>query len=339
MIKKFSKHYQNRDFFLQRKAEYSFTFIIAMMLAIVLIIITEAMAGGQLTLAIIAGAGSLFMFSCSLLLIYRGRYELGVNVMIVLAFVRLLMIFNIAHLYQFYAMVTAVLVSINVLYNKKYQIRIMNFGVTFLMLLQSFQVYKLAVADALSMRVFFDTLLSLYLYFVIIYFLRYIRRIIDKEIAESEELINLAERDALTSLYNRRKITEHFNDFIEKKRVFKIILFDIDDFKVVNDTHGHNIGDDVLVELANLIMFKYKESCFARWGGEEFLMITEVDQDVSEEVRQLVMAHEFTQGLKVTVSVGETAVNVSDTIATAVKRADEAMYISKQTGKNKVTVL
>jgi diguanylate cyclase (GGDEF)-like protein len=339
VIKWFVKNYENHDFYLKKKAEYSFKFIITMLLAIALIISVDTAFGNQKLMYVISGYSAMFMFGICLYLIHVGKYTEGINLMIILGIARLIMLFNYESSYQFYAMIPMILVAINVVYNKAYQVVIMEIAIYTALIGQCYRIYNQARLGIVEMHIFYEIALSLFLYLAIIYFIRYIRGIIDREISENEKLMTIAERDALTSLYNKRKITEHFNDFLEKSRVFKIILFDIDDFKRVNDTYGHNIGDEILIEISDLIMRRYNKSGFARWGGEEFLLIVEAYDDIAEEIRALVQNHEFSNHIKVTVSIGQTTVTGADTIVSAVKRADEAMYTSKRTGKNKVTIL
>ena len=339
VIKWFVRNYENYDFYLKKKAEYSFKFIITMLLAIALIISVDTAFGNQKLIYVISGYSAMFMFGICLYLIHVGKYTEGINLMIILGIARLIMLFNYESPYQFYAMIPMILVAINVVYNKAYQVVTMEIAIYIALIGQCYRIYKRARLGFVEMHIFYEIALSLFLYLALIYFIRYIRGIIDREISENEKLMTIAERDALTSLYNRRKITEHFNDFLEKSRVFKIILVDIDDFKRVNDTYGHNVGDEILIEISDLIMRHYNKSGFARWGGEEFLLIVEAYDDIAEEMRALVENHEFSNRIRVTVSIGQTTVTRDDTIVSAVKRADEAMYISKRMGKNKVTIL
>jgi len=333
------KNYKDKDFFIRKKAEYSFPFVIVMMLAILVIVITEFFILEDTLRAVIIGGISLLAFGVVFAFLYVGKYETGLNLMIGLGFVRLFLIFGYTTPFQFYAMMALVLVSVNVLYIRKYQIYFTDIGTLCILIAQSVRISHLVESGILEKRSFYESVLAIFLFLAMFYMLRYIRTIIDREITENNELQNLAQRDSLTNLYNRRKITEYFNDYLRHKRKFKIILFDIDNFKQVNDTFGHKIGDEVLVEIARIIMLRYDNTGFSRWGGEEFLIITELEVDIATEILELISNHVFPNDIRITVSIGETMVGESDSIITAVTRADKALYISKQNGKNRITVL
>lgn len=333
------KNYKDKDFFIIKKAEYSFPFVIVMMLAILVIVTTEFFILEDTLRAVIIGGISLLAFCVVFAFLYVGKYETGLNLMIGLGFVRLFLIFGYTTPFQFYAMMALILVSVNVLYIRKYQIYFTDIGALSILIAQSVRISHLVESGVLEKRSFYESALAIFLFLAMFYMLRYIRTIIDREITENNELQNLAQRDSLTNLYNRRKITEYFNDYLRHKRKFKIILFDIDNFKQVNDSFGHKIGDEVLVEIARIIMLRYDNTGFSRWGGEEFLLITELEADIATDILELISNHVFPNDIRITVSIGETMVGESDSIVTAVTRADKAMYISKQNGKNRITVL
>ncbi len=338
LLKKFLKNYKDENFYIRKKAEYVLFIVLTMMGAVVLSILTEIFIEEDLARSISIAISAMIVFCLVLIIIHFGRYEIGVNLLILLGFLRLHTIFYFDTPFQFYVTLTLILLAVNIVYYKKYQLYLTEIASILLLILQSIRIAGLVESGALLIRSFYEAALSIYIYLAIILILKYIRIIIDKEINEREELLFMAERDSLTAIFNRRKITEHFNDYIEQNQTFRIILLDIDDFKSVNDNYGHNVGDIVLIELANLIVLDYKDASFARWGGEEFLLIIEEENDIADDIRTLIMNYTFTQGIKLTISLGQTIVTKEDTIVSAVKRADEAMYMSKKSGKNKVTV-
>jgi diguanylate cyclase (GGDEF)-like protein/PAS domain S-box-containing protein len=157
--------------------------------------------------------------------------------------------------------------------------------------------------------------------------------------------------DPLTKAANRR----YFLAIIESKiREFKIMgttfgiaFLDIDDFKHVNDTYGHEVGDKVLKILAETVQSNLrKHDSLGRWGGEEFIILfSDVDSEgllnAAEKIRNLVAASSLRlsdQNLKITVSIGATVNVDNDDPESIVMRADQYMYISKKSGKNKVTI-
>lgn len=157
--------------------------------------------------------------------------------------------------------------------------------------------------------------------------------------------------DPLTKAANRR----YFSAIIESKireykimgTTFGIAFLDIDNFKHVNDTYGHEVGDKVLKILAETIQSNLrKHDSLGRWGGEEFVILfSDVDSEglliVAEKIRKLIASsslHLSDQNLNVTVSIGATIVVDNDDPESIVMRADQNMYISKKSGKNKVTI-
>ncbi|HHY48294.1 MAG TPA: diguanylate cyclase, partial [Alphaproteobacteria bacterium] len=161
----------------------------------------------------------------------------------------------------------------------------------------------------------------------------------------------LAVTDELTGLYNRRYFDRHLALMLEKareqRRDMALMLIDMDFFKSVNDTHGHDIGDAVLKEFSQRLRRNIRGVDLAcRFGGEEFVVLMpDTDyrqaQGVAERVRLAVAEREFeTNGsrpLTVTVSVGVALnENENDTPETMLKRADVALYRAKREGRNRV---
>lgn len=167
-----------------------------------------------------------------------------------------------------------------------------------------------------------------------------------------EQLKELAIRDQLTSLPNRRYIESYLHSRISDSRKFEIpfgiVFMDIDHFKNVNDTYGHNIGDEVLKMISET--FKScvrKNDIVGRWGGEEFIgvftgiTINELSK-ISENIRMLIENSRLTFDggeLSVTISIGSTMFSGEELMDEMIRRADENMYTAKNTGRNKVVVL
>jgi len=155
-----------------------------------------------------------------------------------------------------------------------------------------------------------------------------------------------ATTDKLTGAYNRDKFEECFTEAINKAYLnntkLSIILFDIDHFKAVNDTYGHQAGDSVLKELATLITNNIKTSdTFARWGGEEFVILLP-DTDLeggylfAQKLRKLVFDFNFTNIGKLTTSFGVGELNDNENKLTLFEKTDKALYIAKNNGRNRV---
>ena len=128
---------------------------------------------------------------------------------------------------------------------------------------------------------------------------------------------------------------------------FGIAFIDIDDFKLINDTYGHPVGDMVLKILAETIQNNFRKHDFlGRWGGEEFIIVfSDVNSDglldAAEKIRKLISTSSLRlkeENLRVTVSIGATIILANDTPETIISRADRLMYTSKKNGKNTVTI-
>src|SRR6267154_88927 len=163
--------------------------------------------------------------------------------------------------------------------------------------------------------------------------------------------IEMAITDALTGLHNRRYMESHIGALIEQAsargKPLAVSLLDIDFFKSVNDTYGHDAGDDVLREFANRIRKSIRGIDLAcRYGGEEFVVLMPetdlaVAAAVSERLRRRIASEPFRvqQGarqIEVTISIGIAALGGGDDAAMLVKRADQALFRAKRDGRNRV---
>jgi len=165
-------------------------------------------------------------------------------------------------------------------------------------------------------------------------------------VEKNRQLEAVSKTDQLTGVFNRRHLDEVLNSALTFSRhdgmPFSIILLDVDRFKSVNDTYGHQVGDRVLVEIARCILeVKRITDTVGRWGGEEFLLIcadTDLDDAVrfAETLRDAVAARVFSVTGQMTASLGVACVQQSDTIHGMISRADQALYRSKERGRNRV---
>jgi len=172
---------------------------------------------------------------------------------------------------------------------------------------------------------------------------------IRQDITDRKRVEKLSITDKLTQVYNRVKLEEIFTIEIAKFRryntSFSMILMDIDHFKEVNDTHGHNVGDMVLKEMSNVLKSSVRiEDIVGRWGGEEFIILTsnyseEGVMTLAEKIRKNVESHDFAVVGAKTVSLGVSMLNHSDTQETLIERADKSLYYAKKNGRNQVGFL
>lgn len=168
----------------------------------------------------------------------------------------------------------------------------------------------------------------------------------DKIKKQNEELQHLATTDKLTQLYNRAKIDELLENEIARNQryghSFGITILDIDYFKNINDTYGHQVGDKILVKLSNVLKHSVRKTDFVgRWGGEEFLIIfPETTHDtlltIIQNIKQEIKKHVYEKQIKVTVSFGCTIFTNNDTLSSIVQRADNALYKAKENGRDQI---
>lgn len=160
----------------------------------------------------------------------------------------------------------------------------------------------------------------------------------------NENLRKKAYTDALTGILNRRGLFEYIKTKVLEYK-YAIVIIDIDKFKFVNDTHGHDVGDEVLKHLSNLLSKNIrKNDICARWGGEEFVLIIktlkiEDVQNIAEKLRKDIEKEKFPVIGKVTASFGVSNFkNNKQTFEDVFKNADNALYKAKENGRNRVFV-
>lgn len=171
-----------------------------------------------------------------------------------------------------------------------------------------------------------------------------------EDLKMTEQYKALAMMDPLTNIPNRRYIdhflASKFNEYRTFAIPFGVLFVDIDHFKNVNDTYGHDIGDEILIMLAQSCSGMLRSTdLFGRYGGEEFLaVLTGIDEGnlkrIAESMRMIIENSALRNNdmdLHITISIGLTLANSEDTIESIVKRADTLLYRSKESGRNRVT--
>jgi two-component system cell cycle response regulator len=177
------------------------------------------------------------------------------------------------------------------------------------------------------------------------------KRYADRLRTNVQQSMELALTDSLTGLYNRRYMETHLETLIEKashtERPLALVMIDIDHFKPINDTYGHDAGDEVLRQFAGRLQASVRGIDLAcRYGGEEFVVVMpdadlSVARAVGERLRRNISAEPFpvskgAKKLDVTISVGIAMRRDGDGADTILKRADEALYQAKRDGRNRV---
>jgi diguanylate cyclase (GGDEF)-like protein len=160
---------------------------------------------------------------------------------------------------------------------------------------------------------------------------------------------NLAMTDTLTQVDNRRQLEKHLNEEVKRadrhRLPLAVIMFDIDNFKRINDRFGHNTGDEVLVKTAQIIKDSLRSSDhFGRWGGDEFLCVaTNTNEDtanqLAERLRNELEQAKICEGIPCTGSFGVTRFTRGDTPDGLVRRADMGLFRAKNNGRNQVVTI
>ncbi len=163
----------------------------------------------------------------------------------------------------------------------------------------------------------------------------------------TEVLEELATTDPLTGVANRRRLDDELERLVSRSRRYhlplSVVLVDLDEFKAVNDTHGHDVGDQVLVATVDRLREAVRDAdVLGRWGGEEFLLLAPVTDltaacALAERCRELVAsARVGPHGLAVTASFGVAMLGADDDARALMRRADLALYTAKSEGRDRV---
>ncbi len=165
-----------------------------------------------------------------------------------------------------------------------------------------------------------------------------------KNALEHHKIKQFAMKDFLTSLGNRASYNEAMirlaSQSQRRHQPFGLLVLDMDNFKQVNDVHGHQEGDKVLIACANTILHSLRESDFAfRFGGDEFCCLlpdadNQINNLIAERIRMAIESHSLLQQHKISCSIGSATYQEDDSQIGIFSRADEALYAAKQAGKN-----
>lgn len=168
---------------------------------------------------------------------------------------------------------------------------------------------------------------------------------ITKDEVLKKELYISSITDRLTGLYNRHYLDTQMNSYVKQSKLspLSVILLDIDFFKKVNDTYGHIVGDDLLIELSQLLKNCSRPSdVLVRYGGEEIIFVlpdTGENEAISlaETIRSRIEDTVFTsENISITISAGISTYRKGETSTACIDRADKRLYLAKQSGRNKV---
>jgi diguanylate cyclase (GGDEF)-like protein len=164
-----------------------------------------------------------------------------------------------------------------------------------------------------------------------------------------KKIEELAHRDSLTGLFNRRHLMERLEMDIARysrqhSRGVALCMVDLDHFKCINDSYGHPVGDQVLVEVGRCLVNSTREiDCVARYGGEEFIVLLdglseELALSTGERIRGQIQGLQIPglEGQAMSVSIGIAYLKSGESPQNLIERADKALYLAKSDGRNRV---
>lgn len=174
-------------------------------------------------------------------------------------------------------------------------------------------------------------------------------RDVTETVEMEKQLQHMANTDRLTQISNRLKFDDELKHQIEWAQAsgnkLGLIMFDLDRFKRINDSHGHDVGDEILkLTVETVTRYIRKSDTLARWGGEEFMIIMPLTdalelKTITETLRRHIGRMEHPTAGRITASFGGSVLKPDDTAVTLVKRVDDALYQSKQSGRNRCTII
>jgi diguanylate cyclase (GGDEF)-like protein len=259
-----------------------------------------------------------------------------------------------------YLFVVFAILPLVTIYNrsKRCMIFFSSFNIAFLLLMLNHvpqnNLTAYIPADIVTVFYYFSLIFSLTLMIVLFLLYTFLIDRYEKDLLEKsnnlqrlyEEVSRLAREDSLTGAFNRRKMDELIQAESVRsdryKTFFSMIIFDLDDFKEINDRYGHDVGDGVLKQLIEVVRADLRSvDAIGRWGGEEFVILLpgiKIHQAVyvAQRVLKTIDKTEFSGGIHVTASFGVAQRMAGESFENFYRRLDQAMYKAKSNGKNQV---
>lgn len=334
------RKYNSDKFFIKKKAKYTFFFTLLLFFASLTIMITDAFFTGFTWPKFFETATFLILFLLLFFLLQNRKLELCINLLMLSGFLRCGILFYYKQPVQYISMLFLIILALAITHVKKYQL-FSGFIIAYTAFLTRL-IYLYTHTINPTTKLCFSQLLYSFILFIIYSFLVFfLVEIINNEIEEAEILENVANTDLLTQLSNRRKLEFDLSKLIKLSDIsFSMLLIDLDYFKQINDTYGHKIGDIILHEFA-----EYSRSIINsnnpiyRWGGEEFIIILKHSSKseslkFAENYRLAIQKNTYSQNINLSVSIGVVTYSKNDDSDSLFKKADNALYIAKEKGRN-----
>jgi|GEM_PF-2172379 len=342
LIKKFTTQYQNESHFIKTKAEY--TVLMFMMITVYATIALLIVIQGNKDVML---SSVVFVVYCLMMLFIWHKFKHGHLIFSQYAIFIAGVSFGFLHFgfsvdFHFYVQILLIILVSIVVYIKKSQLIIMHTVLVSLLVLRSVMLFIWQNDHVYGKLVFEKSIFLTISIMMLIVFLHAFNVIILRGIKETEILQESSEIDILTNLYNRKKFNSDMTSYKENDAQIQLCVIDIDYFKGINDSFGHSSGDSVLKQLSDILTSTSAENQYKvyRWGGEEFVIISEDTsekqfEDLLQEIRHQVEVHLFSVPRRVTVSIGvSNKTSDSDKLNRLFNEADDALYQAKEHGRN-----
>lgn len=327
LIEMLLQNYNERPYYHRKKAEYTIRLTLILSVYFFASTILNQFIGKSNAMEMLQSTFLIIFLIGVILLVYNGMVELGINVLLIIYVIKGLSLLTSPYSMQFYSFIFILFLGIAMVHLERYQYRLIHLLSLIFIGLRARGMVVVA-------------------FLVLIFLVKYFNQVVNKALYQSEMLERRSATDALTGLYNRRAFDEIFvNQFAGIEKM--LLILDLDHFKRINDTWGHNVGDEVLVKLARLLGQSIRGQDVAfRWGGEEFVILLKGVTErrgtlIATRIKELVESYDFGIESPLTISIGALHIGKgtsTELLDNYLRRADRALYKAKEEGRNRVVL-
>lgn len=338
--------FDDESFYIRKKGEYTLLILIFVYLYADLMFLIDVIINGDYLMMGVQFALVTVFMRLFLSFWKKKRIELAANLTVLLGFGFAIYLFREPVALRFYMQLLVIMLVVIAGYVKRYQF-IATYTILGAMLLAKFydvnfsthkgNLYSIPWADMVYTVIGITILVICF---------EFLKRISERELHAANELNLIMERDELTGLPNRRKFNRVINTYIGKSEI-SLLSLDIDHFKVINDTYGHQRGDEILEAFSKLVSSLIRPTDIPfRWGGEEFvILLLGTDKIggflIAERIRKEVENHDYGIERAMTVSIGLVHIPLEEkgeNLSAYFKKADDLLYKAKQEGRNRICI-
>jgi diguanylate cyclase (GGDEF)-like protein len=336
--------FDDERFYIRKKGEYTLLILIFVYLYASLMFLIDLVLNGDYIVIGIQFVAVTVLMGLFLSFWKKKRIELAANLTVLLGFGFAIYLFREPVALRFYMQLLVIMLIVIAGYVKRYQFVATYTILGILLLVQFYNVNHLSYQGNLYSVPWADMLYTIMGIIILIICFEFLKRISERELHAADELNQMMEQDDLTGLPNRRKFNRIINAYIGKSEI-SFLLLDIDHFKDVNDTYGHQHGDEILEMFSKVLSALIRPTDIAfRWGGEEFVILL-IGTDyfsgtlTAERIRKEIEHYNFRIEKAMTVSIGLVQIPIAEdskNLSMYFKRADRFLYHAKQEGRNRI---